>query len=138
MLLCTFLAAGPSVAIVAQAQYFVLSPHFRGPPPPGAMAAAMAHGIAKVAFLFTGFQLMQGVCNLFWVPLMIKYGRRPVYVASFTLYTGIALWAGFATTYSSELCARLILGLAAGAAECLAPLTIVDVFFLHQRGAIMA
>jgi hypothetical protein len=30
------------------------------------------------------------------------------------------------------------MGIAAGAGECLAPVTIADVFFLHERGAITA
>lgn len=81
---------------------------------------------------------MQGMGALFWMPIIIKYGRRPVYVLSFSLYLACAGWAGGATSYGSELASRIIMGLAAGAAEVMAQLTISDIFFLHKRGTIMA
>lgn len=31
-----------------------------------------------------------------------------------------------------------MMGIAAGAGECLAPVTIADIFFLHERGSITA
>jgi MFS family permease len=124
---CNFLAAGPTVAIVE------ITVDFFGPPGP----TFMSH-IAKVAYFFTTTALMQGMSNLFWMPLILKYGRRPVYLTAFTLYTGCAIWAGVATSYSSELAARILMGLANGAGECVAPITIADIFFLHERGTVMA
>ena len=44
--------------------------------------------IAKVAYFFTTTALLQGMGNLIWMPLIVKYGRRPIYVTSFTIYTG--------------------------------------------------
>ncbi|KAF4334662.1 transcription factor Pig1p [Fusarium beomiforme] len=122
-----FLAAGPSVAIVS------ITESFFGPPGP-----EFNHQLAKTAYFFTTTALLQGMGNLIWVPLIAKFGRRPIYVTSFVLYTGVAGWAGAATTYGSSLAARIFLGVASGASECLAPLTISDLFFLHERGAIMA
>ncbi|KAK7538432.1 major facilitator superfamily domain-containing protein [Phyllosticta citribraziliensis] len=122
-----FLAAGPTVAIME------ITMAFYGPPGPG-----FEHHISKIAYFFTTSALMQGMSNLFWMPLVVKYGRRPAYVLSFTMYTVCAAWAGGATSYDSELAARIFMGFGAGAAECLAPLTISDMFFLHERGAIMA
>jgi len=124
---CNFLAAGPTVAIVE------ITVDFFGPPGP----TFMSH-IAKVAYFFTTTALMQGMSNLFWMPLILKYGRRPVYLTAFTLYTGCAIWAGVATSYSSELASRILMGLANGAGECVAPITIADIFFLHERGTVMA
>ncbi|KAF7525008.1 hypothetical protein PCG10_005359 [Penicillium crustosum] len=72
------------------------------------------------------------------MPLIVKYGRRPVYIFSFILYFATSLWSGFARAYGVELAGRIIMGLAAGAGECLGPLTIADIFFLHERGAVMA
>lgn len=117
MIMCNFLAAGPTVAIVE------ITIDFFGPPGP----AFPAH-IAKMAYAFTTTALMQGIGNLFWMPLIVKYGRRPVYIASFTLYTATAIWAGTATEYANELVARIMMGFAAGSGECLAPLTIADLF----------
>jgi MFS family permease len=97
-----------------------------------------ASKIAHVAYFFTTTALLQGMGNLVWMPVIVKYGRRPAYVSAFILYTAVAAWAGGATSYGSELAARIIMGFASGAAECLAPLTIADLFFLHERGLVMA
>lgn len=126
---CNFLSAGPTVDIVA-----VATTYFGGPQTNPDFSA----DISKTAYFFTTTALMQGMGALFWMPIIIKYGRRPVYVLSFSLYLVCAGWAGGATTYGSELAARIIMGLAAGAAEVMAPLTISDIFFLHERGTIMA
>lgn len=72
------------------------------------------------------------------MPIIVKYGRRPAYLISFTLYTATAIWSGVSKSYGSELAARIVMGLAAGSGECVAPLTIADTFFLHERGTIMA
>ncbi|KAF2812718.1 MFS transporter, partial [Mytilinidion resinicola] len=127
MFMTNFLAAGPSVAIVSIAETFF------GPPGPN----LPAH-ISTTAYLFTVASLCQGIGMLFWMPFIAKYGRRPVYIISFVLYTASAVWCGVAESYGVELAGRVILGLASGAGECLGPLTIADIFFLHERGSIMA
>lgn len=106
---------------------------FFGPPGPD-----LSGNIAKAAYFFTSTALLQGMGNLVWMPFIVKCGRRPAYVLSYVLYTACAAWAGGATSYGSELAARILMGFASGAAECLAPLTISDIFFLHERGTIMA
>ena len=127
MVLCNFLAAGPSVAIVQ------ITVDFFGPPGPSFMG-----NIAKVAYFFTATSLLQGLGNLIWMPVIIKYGRRPSYVISFVGYTVCAIWAGVAKSYGSELAARTLLGFFAGSGECIAPMSIVDMWFLHERGFWMA
>ncbi|KAG5748838.1 hypothetical protein H9Q70_008517 [Fusarium xylarioides] len=122
-----FLAAGPSVAIVSTTESFF------GPPGPDFSAK-----VSKIAYFFTTTALLQGMGNLIWMPFVAKYGRRPTYVLFFIMYTAVAAWAGGATTYGSALAARILMGFASGVAECLAPLTISDLFFLHERGAAMA
>lgn len=91
----------------------------------------------KVSYLQTACSLMIGVGNLIWVPLAIKYGRRPVYIASFLLMTGTCIWSGVSTSFTSGLVARLLLGTACAAPEIVAPLTLTDLFFLHERGRVM-
>ncbi|KAH8807676.1 major facilitator superfamily domain-containing protein [Xylogone sp. PMI_703] len=125
--LCTFLAGGPSVAIVQMASSFF------GPPGPH-----LPHQISKIAYFITTVTLMQGIGGLFWMPLILKYGRRPVYFGSFTLYAITTIWAAVATSYANELISRICMGFAIGSAECLAPLVIADIFFVHERGPIMA
>ncbi|USW57028.1 Putative major facilitator superfamily, MFS transporter superfamily [Septoria linicola] len=126
MVMCNFLAAGPTVAIVETTIDFF-----------GAGSDFTAN-LAKISFFFTATSLLQGLGNLAWMPLIVKWGRRPVYLASFTIYTATALWTGMARSYGNTLVARIFMGFAAGSGECLAPLTISDIFFLHERGTIMA
>lgn len=127
MVMCNFLAAGPTVAIVET------TIDFFGPPGP-----SFTKHISKIAYFFTSTALMQGMGNLVWMPLIIKYGRRPMYLASFTIYCVTAIWVGVSKQYANTLIARIVMGFAAGSGECLAPLTISDIFFLHERGAVMA
>lgn len=94
--------------------------------------------ISKISYFITATTLLQGMGNLIWMPLVVKFGRRPIYVISFVLFTATTFWTGGASTYDSTLAARILMGFSSGAAECLAPLTISDIFFLHERGTIMA
>jgi MFS family permease len=55
-----------------------------------------------------------------------------------TLYLAAAIWAIFEHSYGRFLAARILMGFASGAAETIAPVTISDLFFLHERGALMA
>ena len=103
----------------------------------GPSLKALERHVAKAAYLFTTSALTIGMGNLFWMPLIVKYGRRPVYLAGFTCFLATVIWAAFAKSYTSELVARILLGFAGGFADCLVPLTISDLFFLHQRGSMM-
>lgn len=76
--------------------------------------------------------------NFFWVPIANKYGRRPTYVFSYALYLACSIWAIFEHSYGGFLTARILMGLGSGAAETVAPITISDIFFLHERGAVMS
>lgn len=121
-----FVAAGPSVAMIDMTtDYFGAGPNF-------------PDSLSKTSYFITTTTLLHGIGNLLWMPLVIKFGRRPVYVISFVLFTATTFWAGGASTYNSTLAARILLGFSSGTSECLAPLTISDIFFLHERGTIMA
>ncbi|CZR64498.1 related to MFS transporter [Phialocephala subalpina] len=126
MLMCTFLAAGPTVALVQIATDFS-----NGNPNLEAV-------IPQVAFFFTTSALTQGTGNLLWQPLINKYGRRPIYIISFAGYFATAIWCGATSNFTSELVGRIFLGFFSGAGECLGPATISDIFFLHERGTMMA
>lgn len=128
MIMCNFLSAGPTLAIVETAMDFF----------PDWKTEGIAGPIAKTAYFFNCTALFQGLGNLLWMPLINKYGRRPVYVVAFSMYTLTAVWCAAATEYANFLVARIVMGFAAGAGECLAPITIADLFFLHERGAITA
>ena len=125
--MATFLGAGPAIALVGMTiTYF-------GPP-----GRSFEADVAKTAFFITTTPFTQGVGQLLWIPFIVKYGRRPVIVVSFTLFTLTCIWCAIATSYASELAGRIFMGFAAGAIECAAPLLVADVFFLHERGSVMA
>ncbi|KAK0384834.1 hypothetical protein NLU13_7312 [Sarocladium strictum] len=124
MIMCNYLAAGPTLAIVETAQDFF----------PDWQKTGLNHPISQTAYFFNCTALFQGLGNLIWMPIINKYGRRPAYVCAFTLYTVTAVWCAVAKQYANFLVARIMLGFAGGAGECLAPMTIADMFFLHERG----
>ncbi|TVY39109.1 putative MFS-type transporter [Lachnellula subtilissima] len=128
MFMCNFLAAGPTIAMVETAQDFF----------PDWKQIGLIAAISKVAYFFTSTSLLQGTGNMIWMPLVNKYGRRPIYLISYFIYLICAIWAACTHSYGSFLAARILLGFGAGAAETMAPLSIADIFFLHERGAIMA
>jgi MFS family permease len=66
----------------------------------------------------------------------VKFGRRPVYLLS-TFLMGIAcVWLGVASTksYTPFLVGRAFLGIFEAPIESIAPSTVTDIFFLHDRG----
>ncbi len=80
MMMCNFLAAGPSIAMLDITMDFFPGAH------PGRNPRLFATSVAKVSYFFTTTALMQGIGNFIWVPIANKYGRRPVYVLSYLIY----------------------------------------------------
>jgi len=113
MFMCNLLAAGPTIAIVQTAQDFF----------PNWKQMGLVPAISKTAYFFTTTALLQGTGNLIWMPLVNKYGRRPIYMISYVIYFACAIWATFTHSYGSFLAARILMGFGAGAAETMAPLS---------------
>jgi MFS family permease len=130
MAVCNFLAAGPAIAVPATAMEFY----------PNALAngTLITSAIPKVAYFFSTTSLLQGIGNLVWVPAANKWGRRPVYVLSYMIYLAMAIWLIFEKSYARFLVGRILMGFGSGAAETLAPISIADIFFLHERGRVMS
>lgn len=80
MMICNFVAAGPSIAMVNITMDFFKGVH------PGKNPKAFVDAVAKVSYFFTTCALLQGVGNFFWIPVANKYGRRPTYVISYAIY----------------------------------------------------
>lgn len=77
--------------------------------------------------------IMMGIVNIFFVPLAISVGRRPVLLISGLVAIGGAVWAGNSQSLDSHLGARSIQAIGAGTVESLLPFIIQDMVFFHQR-----
>ncbi|KAL7943433.1 MFS general substrate transporter [Trichoderma barbatum] len=130
MAVSNFLAAGPAIAVPATAADFF--------PDSLANGTFITSAIPKIAYFFTTTSLLIGLGNIIWVPIANKWGRRPVYVVSYMIYFATAVWLIFEKSYGGFLAGRILMGFGAGAAETLAPITIADIFFLHERGRVMS
>lgn len=89
------------------------------------------------------------MCNFFWVPLALVFGKRPILICALAILFGANVWGAHATTYNSVLGARVLQGFGGGAVEALGPAIVADctsvcyskliaVFFLHERGSKMS
>ncbi|KAL3459716.1 MFS transporter [Aspergillus heterothallicus] len=122
-----FYAAGPSTVLIE----LVINLFGAYPPDPANPAtlspssiAKFSSAVTKVALLFSITSATAGVANLLWVPLALKYRRRVIYTSSFLAF---------------GVCSSRIIGSwFAGSTECVAPLTITNIFFLHERGKMTA
>lgn len=79
---------------------------------------------------------LNGIGPLLWIPLAQAYGRRPIYLVTTMLGFVSALGCGFTHNFGQLLGARVVNGFFP-AAMALGPMTIVDLFFYHQRGRAM-
>lgn len=92
---------------------------------------------AKASYLITFNILFLGIGNLFWVPLSLKIGKRPVLILSSAIFFASSVWATVAHSWGSLFCARIVQGFGASSSEALGPSIIADLYFLHERGSKM-
>ena len=76
-------------------------------------------------------------CFIF-IPLALKYGRRPVYIASTALLFAMMVWSSRMTTVNELFATNFFSGLGGAVNEALVGMTIADLFFVHQRGTMNA
>lgn len=67
-----------------------------------------------------------------------RWGRKPLLIIVAILYTVSALWSAYAQTYESLYIARMVGGLAFGAALILAPIYIAEISTSANRGKLVA
>ncbi|KAH8654940.1 major facilitator superfamily domain-containing protein [Tricladium varicosporioides] len=110
-----------------------------GPMMAGGMIQLAEHFRVSLAYMSyaNGATLVcQGMGNIFWMPLAIKYGRRPVYLASNILMGVACVWLAICAekTYTPFIIGRAFLGLFEAPIEAIVPSTVTDIFYLHERG----
>jgi MFS family permease len=95
-------------------------------------------GNPQVNDLVTWPAFFMGVGNLISIPLAYAVGRRPVYIFSTILLAFGCLWCAKSESIESHIAGRDIMSIAAGTAEALCPIIVQEIFFLHERGKVIA
>ncbi|KAL3455723.1 major facilitator superfamily domain-containing protein [Aspergillus heterothallicus] len=72
---------------------------------------------------------------IFVIPFAIKYGRRSIYLFSSIVQLATAIWQAKMNTTWELLVINVVNGLAGAVSEALVQMTIVDLFFVHQRAS---
>ncbi|KAJ5806860.1 hypothetical protein N7474_010452 [Penicillium riverlandense] len=69
----------------------------------------------------------------FFIPLVHKYGRRPIYIFSSALQFASCVWQAEIYTVGGFIGANLISGLGGAISEIVVQITVADMFFVHQH-----
>lgn len=89
----------------------------------------------KASYFNTFNILFLGLGNLFWVPISLKIGKRPVLITCLAIFFSSCIWNAVAKSWGSMFGARILQGFGASASEALGPAVVADLFFVHERGA---
>ncbi|KAH7366684.1 major facilitator superfamily domain-containing protein [Pyrenochaeta sp. MPI-SDFR-AT-0127] len=99
---------------------------------------ASYHSDPKTNDLVTWPAFFMGVGNLIAIPVAHAVGRRPVYLLSTIVLSFGCLWCAYSGTLASHIAGRDIMSIAAGQAEALCPIIVQEIFYLHERGHVIA
>jgi MFS family permease len=69
----------------------------------------------------------------FFIPLVHKYGRRPIYIFSVALQLASCIWQAEVQGVGGFITSNLISGLGGAISEIVVQITIADMFFVHQH-----
>lgn len=83
-----------------------------------------------LSFVFNFIGL--GLAGVGLIPLAYRYGRRSMYLISALIQIGASIWLGSVTTKYEYFVCMLIAGMGASVTQTLVPMTIADMFFVHQ------
>ena len=72
---------------------------------------------------------------IFFVPLVHKYGRRPMYIFSTLLQLVSCIWFAKTETKGDLIGSNLFSGLGGAISETIVQITIADLFFVHHHAA---
>ena len=81
--------------------------------------------------------LTLGYANFILIPCTRIFGRRPVALVCSVIFLVSNVWQALATSYSSLMGGRALIGIGAATSESLMPVVIADLLFLHERGTWM-
>lgn len=92
----------------------------------------------KTNDLVTWPAFFMGVGNLISIPLAYAVGRRPIYLLSTIILAFGCLWCAKSKSLESHIAGRDVMSIAAGTAEALCPIIVQEIFYLHERGKVLA
>ncbi|KND92544.1 putative MFS-type transporter [Tolypocladium ophioglossoides CBS 100239] len=72
---------------------------------------------------------------IFFIPLVHKFGRRPLYLFSTALQLGSCVWFAVTKTPVDLIGSNLVSGLGGAISETIVQITIADLFFVHHHAA---
>jgi MFS family permease len=75
---------------------------------------------------------------VFFIPLVHKYGRRPIYLLSSALQFASCVWQAKTYTAGDLIGSSIISGLGGAISETIVQITIADMFFVHQHATMNA
>ncbi|KAH8588123.1 major facilitator superfamily domain-containing protein [Bisporella sp. PMI_857] len=93
---------------------------------------------AKISQLASYPSLCMGLGNFLFVPLSMWWGRRAIFLFNNMLMLAAIFWAARSDGFTSHLASRCLQGLSCGVSDCLLPIMILDMTFLHRRGLWMS
>jgi MFS family permease len=68
-------------------------------------------------------------------PFALKFGRRQIYIVSTALQVGICIWEARLQTVAELYLVTFLSCFLGALAEIIIQMTVADIFFIHQRGA---
>ncbi|KAK2773785.1 hypothetical protein FQN53_003949 [Emmonsiellopsis sp. PD_33] len=108
---------------------------------PGISVAAKTYSVSldDVSMYLIGILvLFTGSSTFFTAAAANVWGKRPVFVISTLFLLITAIWGYFATSFKSLSIMRIVQGIASAPLETLVTSTVMDIFFVHQRGRKLA
>ncbi|ORY60290.1 major facilitator superfamily transporter [Pseudomassariella vexata] len=70
---------------------------------------------------------------IFFVPLAVNYGRRPVYIVSTAIQLATGIWQAKVNTGPELITVNVVSGAAGAISESIVQITVADLFFVHER-----